>query len=1299
MTPFLRAQFHRGVSSVLFFWLFGLLAFSGIANANVTVSVATGGGAIASNTAPGCSAAGTWTALTRPRIAEGNAGDIGVGNIVLSAPAGFEFNTAAAVTILFAGSTTNTRNINDIVNGTSVAVTSITATAITFTVVHVSASRNTLTWQGIQVRPTASAPLASGNITETGASAIAGMNVSTNLGTLTEVASAPACSPTAPAVTTNAATGLSATGATLNGTVSSNGASTAVTFDYGLTTAYGSSATATASPLVAGASGTAVSAAVTGLSCGTSYHFRAKGVNSFGTTYGNDLSFSTSACPPTIIEFNSSGGTSATNGLHFYIEDSTKLQVKRLDNTGQVYNPNAVPTDASLDNGVFLRANGLLYGPSHNVSGFTPSGGNFDSVSLSAASPANPSSAGVQQTAVANVGINAGPQVNIVWKYTTPLEFLTAEVTLVIPAGYAVSAANPVRYYHAVDTFLGGSDQGCGVKYVDANGKRVVGTYPPASGTLCPSSTAVPPGVSIVESFRERSGLTFSHYCTNFWANFWDTPTSGTACAIDSATSLTDAVTTTYQDTGIGIEYDFTAAGTYTFSYDFVIGTTVVPVYDHIEIQHDGSGALCPDNITVLACTSSGLPCAPLNYVNTGTLTGTLFTSPATPAVIWAPSASFTLGSSSSTAALTLKGVAPGGTYTLSASGMSSTPLQGTKCWNTATSTASCTFVVANSSCFADRMDACSNLQSPPTPARCGADASLNRLYTKVVGQGFNFDLVVLNAGTPTTVNSSFSNTVQVDLVANPTASAIDATTKCPTALVSVVAAQSIPFSAGRPATASTFSIPAAQNTNAYRDVRVRFDQGGGVVTCSSDNFAIRPAQFTVTAPAMNNTALTGTPKAVAGSAFSLNADAGVTAGYSGTTPALDVSKVSDHNGTMIAAGTLSGTFSVGDGTKASGAAFKYLDVGNIQFATDAVIDSSFTSVDQTTDCIANSSSNTLSAGGQYGCNIGSAATGKMGRWYPSHYSFAGTLTPACVAGGFTYMDNAALGVALTLKAHASTGATASASDPVTSRYTYTSNPATTYANLASVTLSGDNGGAAVAVTRLASPAFPGMPNTALWSAGLFPINLSYAFSRLAAPDGPYDLFKLMAAVSDPDSSVLIGPAAAQQTNTTKIRFGRLHLQNAYGSELLALSVPLETQYWSGSSFARNTLDTCTSLGVASVNLINYQGGITATNMGLSHVTAVAPFAAGLSSMSLSKPSPAPTAMGSLDLILNLGSTGAPVTCPTATPANPLGSSTSAALPYLGANWCGAAAYDRDPSARATFGIYKSPLIYRRENY
>ena len=105
-----------------------------------------------------------------------------------------------------------------------------------------------------------------------------------------------ACPVTGPTVTTGAASAISATGATLNGTVSSNGASTAVTFQYGLTTGYGSTATAAQSPLAAGATAAPVSVVIAGLTCNTLYHFRAVGASGAGTTNGADATFTTATC-------------------------------------------------------------------------------------------------------------------------------------------------------------------------------------------------------------------------------------------------------------------------------------------------------------------------------------------------------------------------------------------------------------------------------------------------------------------------------------------------------------------------------------------------------------------------------------------------------------------------------------------------------------------------------------------------------------------------------------------------------------------------------------------------------------------------------------------------------------------------------------------------------------------------------------------------------------------------------------------------------------------------------------------
>lgn len=103
----------------------------------------------------------------------------------------------------------------------------------------------------------------------------------------------------APTATTNAATSVGSNTATLNGTINAKGSSTTVTFEYGLTTSYGSTVTATQSP-VTGSSNTAVSAGISGLTPGTIYHFRVRGASCGGTVNGGDQQFTTTAAKSTL---------------------------------------------------------------------------------------------------------------------------------------------------------------------------------------------------------------------------------------------------------------------------------------------------------------------------------------------------------------------------------------------------------------------------------------------------------------------------------------------------------------------------------------------------------------------------------------------------------------------------------------------------------------------------------------------------------------------------------------------------------------------------------------------------------------------------------------------------------------------------------------------------------------------------------------------------------------------------------------------------------------------------------------
>jgi hypothetical protein len=153
-----------------------------------TVVPATGGNAVSSD-----SVSGGYYALTGPSYEEGQEGNISAGTIVLNAPSGFEFdNGGTAPTLLVTrtgGSGDDSRNINSVTSGNSISATSVTTSAISFTITNSSNNgvTNTITWQNVRVRPTGGYPLATGNLTVSGSATIAGVNGSTNFGTLTQV--------------------------------------------------------------------------------------------------------------------------------------------------------------------------------------------------------------------------------------------------------------------------------------------------------------------------------------------------------------------------------------------------------------------------------------------------------------------------------------------------------------------------------------------------------------------------------------------------------------------------------------------------------------------------------------------------------------------------------------------------------------------------------------------------------------------------------------------------------------------------------------------------------------------------------------------------------------------------------------------------------------------------------------------------------------------------------------------------------------------------------------------------------
>ena len=517
-------------------------------------------------------------------------------------------------------------------------------------------------------------------------------------------------------------------------------------------------------------------------------------------------------------------------------------------------------------------------------------------------------------------------------------------------------------------------------------------------------------------------------------------------------------------------------------------------------------------------------------------------------------------------------------------------------------------------------------------------------LYTKLAGTPFAFDVVALNAdGTIDTrffTQGGTDKAVTVELVGG------SGTTSCASrTAISPAVSQIMNFDKQDDAGRKT-SAPMTV-AKAYANLRCRVtyaNQSPSVVACSTDNFAVRPQDFAVSSSNANadgtGASTTASPTIKAGVSFSLSADT-ATVGYNGT-PVLDTSKVAAHSG-AITNGVLSGAFGSADAATgiATGSSFAYSEVGYFRLGVVSLTDSSFTAVDQPNDCTndaPNDFSNTL-IGGKYGCKFGNAAaTSYFGRFIPDH--FTTVLTQACVAGGFTYSSQP-----FTVKATALTlggGTTLNYSGAPWAK-------AVTLSEIVAISGTLTNG------TVTASEFLSGVATHT---------TTTHAFATLKTVPAAAFL-----RATDTDSVSSNGFAEG----TLVLRSGLLQLGSTYGSELLRLVMPLESQYWKEGGNAAittddfwttNTADSCTVIPGAGITLSNYRGNLAA---GETVVTIGGTFAAGRGSLSLS--APGANNNGSVDVTINNATAGVP--------------------------WFG----NVNEVARGTFGLRKTPIIYMRENF
>ncbi len=139
--------------------------------------------------------------------------------------------------------------------------------------------------------------------------------------------------PVKPTVTLGAASSVSTSGATLNGAINPNGGATTAQFQYGLTTSYGSSYSLNLSPNN-GTSPQNVSAPLTFLTQGTTYHYRLTATNSAGTSNSLDGTFTTLTTLPVVA-----------------LTATTNRQITRQTINGTV-NPSGFATTAQFQYGL-----------------------------------------------------------------------------------------------------------------------------------------------------------------------------------------------------------------------------------------------------------------------------------------------------------------------------------------------------------------------------------------------------------------------------------------------------------------------------------------------------------------------------------------------------------------------------------------------------------------------------------------------------------------------------------------------------------------------------------------------------------------------------------------------------------------------------------------------------------------------------------------------------------------------------------------------------------------------------------
>jgi hypothetical protein len=456
------------------------------------------------------------------------------------------------------------------------------------------------------------------------------------------------------------------------------------------------------------------------------------------------------------------------------------------------------------------------------------------------------------------------------------------------------------------------------------------------------------------------------------------------------------------------------------------------------------------------------------------------------------------------------------------------------------------------------------------------AGAIVGVIKTRIAGAPFGLDVVAIGGGAQL---NAFGDNVKVELLAN-TDSGYGAD-NCPIASSVLQTIASANIAGGR----SLVNFAAV--ANAYRDVRVRVSYPTTLPTvtaCSTDSFAIRPSAFASFSVTDNDEQTPGTARALgsvaftggeavhkAGRNFTVRSSA-ITAGapaiasnYDGA-PTVVLTACGGAAPCTAAFGALTLDTTHTSGQLASNAA-SYNQVGSF---TIQLADAGFASIDA-------ADGSTVAER-----TIQSSAL-NVGRFVPDHFTVVSLNTPllqtACVDGGFTYIGQKfgyQTAPVITVRAEDANGNTTTFYEGDWWRMTDATVTGKTYA---------------AATGTLDTAGITGTdPVIAATGAGVgtltFGSGSGLLFER-AAPVDPFDAnISLSIHVIDADGAaasvnpVVFGTVSGMLFTTgAAMRYGRVRVRTALGSELVDLPVAMAAEYYHGANigFAVNTADVCTS--------------------------------------------------------------------------------------------------------------------------